>query len=304
MAKMTFKYAKTDETYADYSRNFRMANSYAECEPIKAFNPEKHKPNLYEDIKLEGIQTPLALVELSKEESEELSAKIGRTIKFRVIRGHRRFRCIERIRSESPHMLETFPAQVHSGLSRDDEYNLMVDHAHVKGLNDYELFDAIRKLATNTRLSEEQIGHKVGRSRGYVQRRKWIMSLPHIVEENYRKRFNTDEEGKPLAYTNFTDGDLVKLNTAANVDREAGIEPGSDGSAFGKVWNVLETNGSTKILEIKAMSRKEILEKVQYFKDPIIKHIMRAIAGDPVNLSDAVDMLEALRLQAEQNVTA
>lgn len=295
MANMTFKFIPADQIYADYGRNFRMSTSYVECEPIKDFNPEKHKPNLYEDIKVNGINTPLAVVELLGEEAEQLSALVGRKIKYRVVRGHRRARVIENIRRDNAHMLETVPANVYRGLSASDEFRLMADHAHVKGLNEYELFDAIRKLALNTSMSEEQIGHQVGRSRGYVQRRKWIMNLPRIVEENYRKKFERDEEGKAVPCVTFTDTDLNELNKAANRDREQNRDPETGGSEFNNQWYKLLETGKAKDPEPKAWTRKEMLDKLQWIKDPIIKNVIRACAGDPVRITDSEDQITALR---------
>ena len=300
MAKVSYRNVPSDQTYADYARNFRMAENYEGCEPIKDFNPEKHKSNLYEDVVLNGIQTPLMVAELSATEAEEISAKIGRKVKYRVIRGHRRFRVIENIRAHSPHLLETFPAGVHSGLSASDEFRLMADHAHVKGLNEYELFDAVRKLALNTNLSEEQIGVQVGRSRGYVQRRKWIMNLPSVVEENYRKKFEKDSEGNPVPCVSFTDPDLQKLYAAGGSDRKNGIDPSDPGSEFNKAWDMLVNTGRARAIEPKAWTRKDMLDKLSWIKDPIIKIVVQACAGEPVQLTDAIEQLTALRSRLEE----
>lgn len=295
MAQLTYKSVPADQVFADYNRNFRMASSYAECSAIPGFNPEKQKPNLYEDIKVNGIHTPLALVELDPAEAEAISQRVGRKVKYRVLRGHRRFRTVENIRKDSPHLLETIPANVYKGLTPSDEFRLMSDQAHVKNLNEYELFDAIRKLAINTSLSEEQIGHQVGRSRGYVQRRKWIMNLPPVVEQNYRLKFEQDENGKAVSHIAFTDPDLVELNKAANRDLEASRDPASPDSEFNKQWERLVNTGKARSETPKALTRKDMLEKLQWLKDPIIKLVIRACAGDPVQLTDAEEQMTALR---------
>lgn len=295
MANVSYKMVKFEEIFWDYARNFRMAESYGECEPIAGFNPEKQKPNLYEDIKLNGLNTPLALVELSPEESDLLSARTGRRIRYRGVRGHRRGRSIENIRKDNPHMLETVPANVYKGLSASDEFRLMADHVHVKGLNEYELFDAVCKLAMNTNLSEEAIGHQLGRSRGYVQRRKWIMNLPPIVEENFRKKFLRGDDGKPVPHTPFTDPDLTKLYGAAGEDRRNGVDPASPGSKFSAAWETLEKTGKAAPAEPKAWTRKEMLEKLNWIKDPIIRNVLQACAGEGVRLTDSVEQIDALR---------
>lgn len=292
---MAVRNVKADEVYADYSRNFRMAESYGECLPISGFNPEKQKPNLYEDIKANGISTPLALAELSSDEAERISAIVGRKIRYRIVRGHRRFRCVENVRKDNPHMFIEIPAMVYKNLSGADEFRLMADHAHVKGLNEYELFDAIKKLALNTNLSEEAIGHQVGRSRGYVQRRKWIMNLPPCVEENFRAKFLKDDQGKPVPHTAFTDGDLQKLYAAQGRDKEAGREPLSEGSEFANLWNNLENTGRAAPPEPKAWTRKDMLGKLEWIKEPIVRNVLQACAGEPVKLTDSVEQIDALR---------
>lgn len=295
MAQMSSRNVPADQIFADYDRNFRMSSSYSECEPIKDFNPEKQRPNLYEDIKINGLQTPLAVSELDSTEAETLSHTLGRKVKFRVIRGHRRMKSIENIRRDNPHMLETIPALVYKGLSDRDEFKLMADHAHVKGLNEYELFDAIRKLALNTGLSEEQIGHQVGRSRGYVQRRKWIMNLPDVVELNYRRKFERDGDGKAVPCVTFTDSQLTDLYKASNRDREAGRDPSVPDSEFNREWDKLVTSGKTRDPEPKAWTRKEMLDKLNWLSDPIVKIVVQACAGDPVRITDAEEQLTALR---------
>jgi hypothetical protein len=299
----TMKFAQIPfgEVFFDYARNFRMGNGYAECEPIPNFNPEKMKANLYESVKEEGVHTPFAVVELEADEAKALSERLGRKVKYRCIRGHRRGKVVENIHHHvGPHILQTIPCNVYKGVSNEDEYRLMVDQVHVKGLNDYELFDAIRKLAMNTRLSEEQIGVQIGKSRGYVQRRKWIMGLPPVVEDNYRRRYEVGDDGKPVSHISFTDTDLNELNKAANRDREAGRDPASNDSEFNRQWDKLATTGKAKDNEPKAWTRKEILDKIQWIKEPIVKTVMLACAGDPVRLTDAVEQVEALRAQIAQ----
>lgn len=295
MAQMTFKNVKADEVFADYSRNFRMESSYGECEPIQGFNPEKDKPNLYEDIKTEGIHTPLLLVTLDQEESERLSAVAGRKIKYRVLRGHRRYRVVENIRRDFPHLLETIPANIYSGLSNADEIKLMVDGVHIKSFNEYELFDAIRKLVLNTNMSEEQIGLQIGYKRGYVQRRKWIMKLPTCVEQEWKKRFEKDAEGNAIPCVKFTDPDLVELYKAFGRDEEAGRDADRPGSEFRNAWERLVDKGTLKGNEPKAWTRKDMLEKLQWIKDPIIKIVIQACAGEAVKLTDAEAQILALR---------
>lgn len=302
MAKTTFKNVPTSQIFTDYPANDRMESSYVECSAIKGFNPEKQKPNLYEDIKLHGINVPLGLIELDKEESERLSAICGRPIKFKTLRGHRRMRSVENIRADAgTHLLETVPANVYTGLTREDAAKLMVDEGHIKTRNEYEVFLGIEKLVLNTSMSEENIGAHVGKSRGYAQRRKWILGMPDFVRENFRLRFEKDEKGEGKPHVKFTDDDLNELHKAQGRDEEANRNPESAGSEFMNVWNRLVDTGKAKAPEGKALTRKELLEKATLVKEPIVKGLLNFVAGNSgLSLSDAQDQIMALRSQLEQ----
>jgi hypothetical protein len=292
----TLKNLKTDEVFADYSRNFRMSSAYTELKPIDKFDPEKNKPGLYEDIDANGLHTPLWVAELSDAEAEKVFQKTGGRFKYRVIRGHRRFHVVSAIRERSPERFKTVDCQVFKGLTDADEYRLMADHMQTKGLNDFEIYQAIKTLAVNTRLSEEQIGSQMGVSRGYVQRRKWIAAMPSVVETEFRKRFERDDEGKAVPCVKFNDKQLNELNKAFNLDKNASppVDSDSPGSAFAAEWDKVVA-GNTGEKELKSLTRKEIQDKMSLVKDPILRIVLAFCSGDPVNLGDAVDQIEVLR---------
>lgn len=289
---------RLDRVFNDKSRNPRMPSNY-KTDPIKDFDPEKNKAGLYEMIDAEGILVPPAVSRLSPERKAALKAARGIDADVITIWGHRRIDVATKIHAVDPKRFETVDMIVYEGLTEADEIKMLMDHEGVEGLNEFELFSAILSLKLNTSMSEEQIGIHVGKSRGFVQRRLWIAALPAMVQENYRKKFERDEEGNVPPHVPITDKNLVALNKAATADRtdtpdHPKVDPASPGSQFMTAWDKLVKNGEVEP-PVKAKSRAEILEAVQYVQDPIIKHVMYWAAGDDVKLTDATDMISNLR---------
>jgi hypothetical protein len=294
--KMKSALVRTAEVYADFSRNPRM---FYDTDPKPNYDPAKDKAGLYEDIDANGINTPLHVVPLAESEALEIQQKHGLSVrpKFRIFRGHRRFDVVRKIREVSAHKFESLPVTVFEGLTPAEEMDLLVDQIQVKGLNEYEKYLAVKQLKLATRMSEEQIATKLGQSRGWVQRRGWIAAMPQCVEDEYRKRFMVDAEGKTLAHTRLRDEDLNKLNIAANLDRGAGLDPAEPGSEFMKAWTNLVGTGQVKAKDPKALTRKQMLDKAALVRDPIIRDTILCCAGNDIDLAAIVNKIEALRSQ-------
>lgn len=294
---------KLARIFNDKSRNPRMLSNY-DTDPIPNFDPGKHKANLYEMINAEGIRVPPAVSILSEDRKTKLKERGIDGVDAITIWGHRRLDVANKIHERDRTRFDTVECLVYEGLSEADEIRMLMDHEGVQGLNEYELFQAILSLKLNTSLSEEQIGIQVGRSRGYVQRRLWIASLPPVVQENYRKKFEKDAEGKPVPYVPITDKNLTVLNKAANADRASTpdhppVDPMADGSEFRKAWDNLVNSGEAGPDEPKSKTRKDLLDALQYVQDPILRLTLMWAAGDQVKLTDAIEMMKALRSKAD-----
>jgi hypothetical protein len=294
----------TDTIFADYGDNFRMESAYADLKPIPGFNPEKQKAGLYEDIKNNGLQTPLWVAKLSKEEAEAIrdrevrAGRPGVLYEWIVMRGHRRFYVITQIRLTEPHNFQKIRCQTYTGLTKADRYKLMADHMQTKGLNDFEVYTAIKRLTLNTGLSEVQIGMQMGKSRGYVQRRKWIAAMPQRVEDNYKLAFTRDEEGKPVACVKLPDPVLVELHKAFQEDTDAGRDPESEGSSFNVAWAKLSAGDMPP--PVKSLTRKDIQDKSRLIKEPLVKEILAVCAGDAGDLASAADQIANMRARIKE----
>lgn len=276
MAKATekFELIKTDLVFADFLRNVRM-------ESRMDTGPDS---SLWKDMDANGFRDDKPLV----------VAKVGD--RYRVIQGHRRFKVATGIREKNPDKLDRLPCLVFSNLSEMDELRMLVDQFHTQSLNDFETYLAVKRLLT-TGLSEEQIGQQIGKSRGFVQRRKQIARLPQKVEDLYRANA---EGGKDAPRFKFTDGDLQKMDVAANEDRSAGRDPEADGSLFAERWTSLVTTGAAAPADPKAKTRKDSLDMALMLKEPIIEAVLNWAAGNPVNLGDVKESISTLRAKASQ----
>lgn len=323
------------EVWFDYSRNLRI--SYKDCEPSDKWNPSAEfdptdlkksgpTPKFYNDIYTNGILTPL---EVSKLEGKELvdvrkramasglSKAEADLIKYRGIRGHRRFYVVNKIRSVEPDRFKTIPCLVRTGLTYQEEMNLLIDQFGVKTLNSCEIVNAIREL-TNQGMTQVQIAERIQMSKGFVQRRQWVLSFPSFVLDAWKHYYTIGKASKDVdpktgkAYTrvNLTDTVLVELNKAANIDRNAKPKRALDhpDSEFMKVWNSLvnpSTNPDGSVASVqnapKAMSKSDI-DKIMTMNgdlDPILVSAFQYVTKTAdINLTSLDSECKLLRVKA------
>lgn len=308
----TLAQAETARILIHYERNFR-AFECLQTAPTPNFDPSKDKsaPGLYENILLNGIMTPILLSELEESRREEYHREFGEWYDFIVLRGHRRMHVVSQINATNPDnpQFPTVPAMIYKGLTIADEFRLMADQGGGLDYNDYEIYDQIKKLVMNTRMSEEAIANQLSRpdkkiSRGYVQRRKWIMSMPQWVEDNFRLRYTQakDENGKPIPYVNITDKTLQELNKAVTADRETNTDPTAEGSKFKTVWDNFVEKGNPTLsgnAPIKPLSKSELETLHSSTTDPILRTCIEKCMGKEVDWHSAVQEMKTLRRKAE-----
>ena len=283
------------KVYADEAKNFRMDESYSECEPLKDFNPAKDKANLYEDIFANGLKVAPVLVRLADDDPRKAlySNLAGTPIDFLVLRGHRRWRVLKNIRKNNPDHFDKVECQVYSGLTRSDEVQLMADQAYTKALNAFEQYKAVKELRLSTNVSEEKMGSILGLSRGTVQRYGQIASFPKFVEENFQKRFQRDAEGNSIPHVAWTTVQLNELNKAATKDRAAGTSLDDERSEFMAEW--AKVSGGVVAPQVKSLTRKEIMSRTDMIQDDVIRDTMKACAGDTISLLEIITRMEKLR---------
>lgn len=272
----------------DYPRNIRV--DYGDCEPNKEWNPsdeidpakqlgDKFNPGLFEDVMMHGILVPLDVSLLDGKELADARKASGLPkpaadkIVFRGIRGHRRFKVLTNLHRLFPKdsRFSMVPVTIHEGLTYQQEMDLLVDQFGVKTLNPCEIVNAIKALRKNG-LSEVSIASRIGKSRGFVQRRLWILGFPQYVFDAWvAYTLKRDDAVK----VNLTDTVLVDLNKAATEDRRNGRPLESVGSDFSNAWKALiepsigENGEPAPPAErtAKAMSRSEVQKLLDEQKD-------------------------------------
>ena len=299
MSSMRTDWISFPAIFWDEARNVRLKSAY-DTEPIPNFDPSRHKPGLYESINLEGLKVPLTVAELDKATAEKLSAQVGHEILYRGVCGHRRSRVIATIRKGDPSRFETVPAIVWTGLTEREELQHLVDQGHVKTLNDFEQYLAVKRLLYSG-LTEDQAAAQIGKSRGFVQRRRWIAAMPAVVEQEYQKRYDTSMQKEGETYVSLTDTVLQDLYKAHTADTNAGIDPAKDGSSFMEAWKKLASAGAPA-KDPKSRSRKELLDFAAMVKEPIVAIVLRFAANESTaNLNEAADLATSLRSVVESS---
>lgn len=276
MATSKLQMIKLGNLVADFARNPRLASNYA--------SDDKDFKKLVETIDQEGFRSDKPLVVAKYKDND--------TWKYRVIQGHRRFAAVTTINKRDNSKCTELPCIVYEGLSETDEWKLMIDHFHVKGLSEFEQYLAIKRLLL-AGLTEEAVANQTGKSRGFVQRRRWIASAPQVVEDAYRAKA---EGTGTLA---LTDPDLQEIKKAMTADQAAGLDNVNGGPNFSEVWSNITNNGRAKAPEPKSKTRKELLDMLGMVKDPIGKGFLKYAAGEPgQQLTTLVEELQTLRAKA------
>lgn len=304
-----------NEIYSDLDRNFRdPKHDYKECQPTEKYDDEKYlagkmQRGLFESVYYEGVKVPVWLAELTPTEAAEISKRIGRDVKYRTIRGHRRMVTVENVNTHYPGHILTVPAIIHRGLSTVEEWSLMADHGGVnkqKDLSELGTYRACVKLFGTGEFSHERIGQMIGESRGWVQRRVWIhmMRSNTPVETEFLKRFDK-ETYKPGTYYSFTYADVQKLYEAYKAMKDAGdlANVMADGSQFRQVWDRFAATGTAKPPAPKTLTREKIDQRDSFIANcpPLVEYAKFA-TGRGGSAEKAAELYEEIRTKAEKSV--
>lgn len=304
MATSSFKTIPVCDIYADYGRNVRQTWKYR-VEPKKDFNPEDKKavPGFYEDILMAGVRVPITVSELEPNQIDRLEKKIGRRVKFRVIRGHRRFKAVEMVLELNPGIkgFEELTCEVFSGLSEADEIVMMCDHSGTEPLNEFEEFCSVERLY-GTALSQEAIGLQIGRSRAWVQDRIYVLELTRFLPEirdAYSKRFEPEAKKFVNGYVPFTMKDVDQLHKAWTEDTKAGIPADSPSSKTAALWRALREQKQPEATAPKALGRDKMDKLSGFIKGREALELMEMVYnGTGGNIMAATEAYDALVTKA------
>lgn len=289
--------APINRIWYDYTRNLRI--DYSDCLPNPEWNEqedadvsklsgEKFNAGLYEDVRMHGILVPLDVsflegAELASAHKKAIAcgvpSKDAKMIALRGIRGHRRMKTLMALHALYPNdpRYAMIPVNIHEGLTYQQEMDLLVDQFGIKQLNACEIVNAIRVLRLNG-LKEFEIAARINKSRGFVQRRLWIIGFPSFVFDAWVAYMLKKTDVNPRI--DLTDERLNKLNMAATSDRKAGRKLDDVHSDFMKQWNAyvnpVDANGNPvapPARERKTLSKDEI---IKFADDATLDSIIRS----------------------------
>lgn len=257
MANPKFTFIKISALKYDLNRNPRLTSSYNE-------DSDKDFKDLVLSIETEGFRVDKPIL-VSKRANGECW----------IVQGHRRyFSAVVVNKRSNGEKCKEIPCLVEEGLTLDEENRRLIDHFLVKGLSDFEQYLAVKQLLL-TGMGEMEVAQHIGKSRGFVQRRKWIVQAPAVVEAEWRKKAEGNEDHVPL-----TDPNLTELKKAKTRDQEAGVDNTDGGPAFKEAWSKILATGKVKEAEPKAKTRSYMLDYCSMVKDPLILDTIKWCAGE------------------------
>lgn len=263
---------------ADFARNPRLESNYA-------VGP---KSQLWVDMFANGFRDDKPLVVNLRDDGF-----------LWVLQGHRRFKVVEELAKLDPERFELIPCLIYKGLTLSEEQEKVVDHFGVKLLNEFEVYQAIKSLKMTSNLSEDRIAQLIGKSRGYVQRRLWVATLPKVVEAEWKKKVQADKDDENVV--NITDKALTALSTANTLDKSKGQASRAGGPEFAKVWENLVKYGTPEgtVKPSKVMEKKMIEQMRDMLENDELSQLLQWVLGDPVKTQDIDNAVTRLREKAQ-----
>lgn len=294
---------RTEEIWADNTRNFRHSWKYR-VEPKASYDPAKDAPGFYESIVENGVQVNIEVAQLATDQVDAIERAFGIRPKYRVIRGHRRFKAVTLARENIPGMFDLLTCVVYTGLSEQEEIALMFDHNGVEPLDEFEVYKAIVSLY-GTGKSQEKIAGLVGQNRQYVQDRIYMHELPIVIRAEFEKRFTPLADGKlpkkNVDYIYHPWSDVDKLHTRLNADVAAGVDPESAESQTMLYWAEIanKTKGSGNGPNVKSLSKKDMDARKGFIKGCDALEVAHAFYnGEGGSIENAASQYRALESQA------
>lgn len=299
------------EVFADYDRNFRdPVLDYSGCLPTEGYDHDKFlagnaKQGLFESILYNGVITPIWVAVLTASQIEEVFNRTGIRYKYRVIRGHKRFRTVSEINTRFPGKIAELTVDAYSGLSDLEEWEKLADHGETQReepLSELGEFRAVVNLFA-AGFSQERIANMFGQKRGWSMRRVWVhqCGVNTPTERHYIMRF--DPNAKKGTYYSFPLSAMDSLHKAWKADTDEGKDPMAEGSAFLKLWENYAETGKPPTEE-KALTRKAIDERASFVKGrPALEEMVKFASGRGGNAKSAAEMYDRLAGKAEEAET-
>jgi ParB/RepB/Spo0J family partition protein len=132
---------------------------------------------LAQDIDRNGLIQPVTVAPLTDAQKAASLIKTGRTRQYRLIAGYRRYACFKVLTRGS------IPCIIREDMQNEKKARLfnLSENLHRKDLDILQEVSALRPLREEQGLSEYEAATELGRSRGWVQIRYMMMSLPESI---------------------------------------------------------------------------------------------------------------------------
>jgi hypothetical protein len=218
-----------EKTYSDRAFNVRDEESYT----------FEENETLYRSLMDRGLET---------RGSDNMSFSLQSDGRYLVIGGNLRWAMMDlgrketaRIATESnrpiddsnPLPFATIFGIVFSGLTREQETDLMADHTMKKGLNEFELCKEIGEACHRLKLTDEKAAIKYGLKKSSIARLRMRYNMPTVLKE-YRKE---KDRKNTLPYVKVGQKMLTHLYTCYYSDQQAGCSFRQEGVNFRLAWD-------------------------------------------------------------------
>ena len=149
-------------------------SSAADFKPRSGFDPEQLR-ELAESIKQRGVVQPLLVRPIQRSQGTVAPLSGNDAVRYELIAGERRWRAAREAG------LTTIPAIVREASDQEALEIALIENLQREDLNPIEEARAYEQLATQFKLTQEQIAEKVGRSRAAVANAMRLLGLPGEV---------------------------------------------------------------------------------------------------------------------------
>lgn len=293
--------------FADFVRNWRHAWKYR-IVPKETYIAGQDAPGFFEDVCENGVKTHLIVSELSPDAKAQVLADFGVDADYRVLCGHRRFKCVGMANERVPGMFTVLTCEVHTGLTLLEEFAIMYDENGKEPLDEYEKFNAVATFFRKGK-GQAEIIRMTGLERNLVQDMCHIAQLPEVARREYEKRFTPIvTDGKEVMpkkwdhYVPFNRTQIEELFKATNMDNDAKISHDDPASAFGKKWKEISTrtvpSGAGRDTK-KALTRAAMDERKGFIAGcEALEDLHDAYNGNGNDIDNAVNKYRALERRA------
>jgi len=233
--------------------------------------------DLVRSIETTGLLQPIVVMEYSPEKQKETGCK------YLLLAGYNRYMAFRILKRD------TIPTIIHEKVSEAEaRFVNLTENVHRRDLNILQEARAISKLKA-CKITEDMCAKRLNKSRGWVQIRYMLLSLPKDIQDQVAAGFITQAHIREL-YTIYKHAGVVKCTEAVKILKER------KNSKHGKVAvDLLSKKQNVK----RHRKRQEIFELQdhirEHFGNSITTQLLGWCAGELTN----IELYEAIKEYAD-----